>query len=237
MKSITIASQHFTKRAGRVKLPYLDEVAGYYLFGGSEAASTPNLAHGASQNLAKIATPTYGTGYAVIDGTNGFDTGLLLDEPFTQIVVGLQTVANSAIAITGRGTGNADNFVDMMRCSSASPFTADGWPDGTREQSIDGLDSSAGYRLYAQSWVAAGRHVIFSLAGTALAYSTSSVNFAKTTTPTHTLKFGTGSTGGSPPVFRISAAVLAAKVLTTQQIYEIGIYLRALLAARGITML
>jgi hypothetical protein len=234
MKSVTLVGQQFTKRAGRVKLPYLDQVAGYYLFGGSAAQSLPNLAYGASQNLSAIASPTYGAGYAVIDGTNGFETGLLLDTPFTHIVVMTITTANSALAMLSRGAGNGDNFTDMLRFSTQTA-TLDGWPDGSLNQSLNSLPTS-GYMMCAQSWGGTGsRHTIYALQGTVLGYATSSVNITESNPPTHTLKFGTGYTAFSPSM-RVAAGVLAAKVLSAQQIYDIGIYLRALLATRGITM-
>lgn len=235
MKSITLVGQNFTKRVGRVKLPYIDQVVGYYLFGANAASSLPNLAYGASQNLAEISTPTYGAGYAEITSTKGFDTGLLLDTPFTQIVVAQHTVATTAMAMYGRGSANGDNFVDMLRFNNTNG-QIDGWPDGTQQQAMNVVDVTS-FRLMAQTWGGTGtRHCLYTLEGTNLITSMSSVNVAKTTTPTHTLKFGTGYVSGAP-VMRVATGVLAAKVLTPQQIYEMGIYLRALLATRGITML
>lgn len=242
MKTFTIASQTFTKRAARVKLPYIDQLAAFYLFGGTEAQSLPNLAYGASQNLTKIGTPTYSTGYATIGASNGYDTGLLMDSPFTQFAVVNLPAASSTLAIFCRGTGNADNFVDMLRWgnNASSQYQVDGWPNGTQTQTIGpALNPLVGsnFAFIAQTWGGTGtRHIVYVGQPTVFMASGSSNSVTNSTTPTHTLRLGTGNNSGTSAT-QIAAAGLASAVLTIQQLKDIYDYLKALCASRGVTVL
>jgi hypothetical protein len=242
MKTITIASQTFTKRAAKVKLPYIDQLAGFYLFGGNDALSTPNLAYGASQNLTKIGTPTYSSGYATIGASNGYDTGLLMDTPFTQFAVVNQPNLSSALAIFCRGTGNTDNFVDMLRwvSNASSQYQVDGWPNGVQQQTIgpalNPLNGS-NFVFIAQTWGGTGtRHIVYVGQPNVFMSSGSSNSVTNSTTPTHTLRLGTGYNSGTSAT-QLAAAGLASSVLTIQQLNDIYIYLKSFLATRGVTML
>lgn len=235
--SIQIAGQTFTKRVSKVRLPYIDEAVGYYLFGDSAGDSLANLAYGASDDLTVVGTPTYGAGYANISGANGFDTGLLLDTPYTQIAIAKITVATGGLAVISRG-GGGDGFVNMLRLRdvvSNNP-QVDTWPNGNQSSSITGLDAP-GYRFFGARWGGSGtKSGAFAWDSDALLTANSSVNVAKTVTPTSNLLFGGGYTGNSA-VARLAAAALFPFVMHEYQIREVYTYLKALLATRGITVL
>lgn len=232
--SITVPGASFSKYVSKVLLPYFDLASGYYLFGTDAANSMRNRAYGASLDLTQIAAPTYSAGYATISSVNGFETSLLLDTPYTQIVVAQNTVAATSLAILSRGSANADNFVDMLRLSGGVS-TVDEWSDGSAGQTLSGL-SSANFSLIGARWGGTGtKNGVFAHDGTVLQLANSSTNKTKTTTPTHTLKFGTGYNSGAP-VMKVAAAVLFPLVLTDAQVIEIYGYLKPFLATRSVTV-
>jgi hypothetical protein len=235
-QSIKIAGASFSKHVSKLKLPYIDLASGYYLFGTDAAHSLDNLAYGASIDLTAISSPTYGTGYATVGGANGFDTGLLLDTPYTQIAVGKIVTAGTTVDIFGRG-GGADGFVGMLRLRDVASPTVDTWPNGAQNVGLDNLQSSSFLFLGAR-WGGTGTFPgVFAHNGTTLQVTDATTTLTKTVTPTTNLRIGTTYISAVGATVRVAAIALFPSVLTNSQISEIYTYLKALLATRSVTVL
>lgn len=225
--SITVPGVTFTKYVSKVLMPFIDEAVAYNLYGGDSASSKLNRALGATIQSVEVGTPTYGAGFATASNLNGFDTGLLLDAPYTQIVVS-QTVSGT-LALVGRGNG-ADGFVDMLTTQDNGVLLYT-WPNGNKG---NGIDVTASFALNGASWGGGNKSAVFSHNGTNLNYNLTSVNIAKTVTPTSNLRIGASYGGGS---FKIAASVFFPRELTPAEIVQVYAYLKPLLASRSVSIL
>lgn len=235
--STQIASQTFTKRVSKLRLPYIDQCSAYYLFGGTVAGSLKNLASGAAANLTVTGAPTApAAGYCAVNGTNYFDTGLLLDTPYTQIAVARMPTAG-AISVLARQAA-VDSFSHMLRYSNTA---VDIFPDGTFSSAIALANANFGFA--GAYWSGAGgRPAIWTGTGggpnaDGLNFIEVSTGMAKTITPTHNMLIGSSydSTSGAG-FLQVAAVAVYPFIMTVPQIREVYRYLKALCAARGITV-
>jgi hypothetical protein len=235
--SIQIASQTFAKRVGKAKIPYYSQCSGFYLFGGNDAQSVPNLISG-QPALTKVGTPTYGSGYATVDVTKGFDTGLLLDSPYTQVVVANESVGGGG-SVLNRPTGG-ESFIGMLRLRDSASFTIDVWPNGVQTGGFDNLQS-ANFRCCGAFWggtgTSAGAFAFDPTGRSGLLTTFSSFPTSHTVTPTTSLRVGGGGSFGVGASVQVAAVALFPFMMTYPQIREVYAYLKALLASRGITTL
>lgn len=225
--SIAVPGVTFTKYVSKVLLPFIEEAAAYNLYGGDAASSKLNRAINATVQSLEIGTPIYGAGFVTASNINGFNTGLLLDAPYTQIVIS-QNISGTG-ALIGRGNG-ADSFVDMLTSESNGVLLYT-WPDGNK---ANGLDVTASFALNGASWGGGNKSAVFSHNGNNLNYNLTSVNIAKTITPTSNMRIGASYGGFS---FNIAASVFFPRELTPAEIVQVYAYLKPLLATRGVTIL
>lgn len=220
--SIFVSGSTFTNYTRRVRLPYATDAASYYLYGTDFAASSVNHAVNAEGTMTAVATPTYGTGYATVSQTNGFDLGYINTRPYTQIVV--STYAGADSGLIGHWTGS---YKDLLGFSSGNLIVAvDSNIRATRNS-----PPTSGYSFYAATYSGTSA-IAYAHNGTSM-ISTSGA-FVSANTPDANLRVGASGFGSGN--FNVAASVAFESELTLSQLGEIYAYLKEFLATRSITV-
>jgi hypothetical protein len=236
-RSIQIASQTFTKRASKLRLPYIDQCSAYYLFGGTVAGSLTNLAYGAVTHLTVGGTPTApAAGYCGVNGTNYFNTGLVLDTPYTQVAVARMPTVGG-ISVLARQAG-VDEYSHMLRYRDDQ---VDCFPDGSFSQGMSSANTN--FRFAGSYWGGDGTRPALWLGigsgpnADSLTFNEATTPVAKTITPTNSMRIGSSydSTAGAGTL-QVAAVAVYPFVMTVPQIKEVYRYLKAICTARGLTV-
>ncbi len=233
--SITIPGASFTNYVSNVELPYIEDAVSFQLYGVDAASSVLNRTHNPTANATLVGNPTYAANYATTSYTAGFDTGYLLDTPFTQVYIGRS--ASGGNSPIGRAPGG-EAFVNMIQVISGAPnFTMRTWPNGVSGAALyPPASDMTQFLTLGSRWGGTGTgSSIFYINASGLQLSTDS-DVTKTVTPTLNLRVGAGG-NGTVGTWDVAATAFYGRVLTDTELREVHAYLKGLLAYRGVTIL
>ena len=235
--SITVPGAEFTEFVSNVLLPYIEDAVSFQLYGTDAASSVLNRSLNPTANASVVGTPTYGTGFATISNTNGFDTGYLVDTPFTQVLA-MRWVSGSTSPV-GRVPGD-EEFIDMIQVLGTDAFgpgTLKIWPNGVGGVGIDIPDAPATeFNMFGMRWGGTGtKSNIYYHSGPALIEASPSTNDTKTVTPTLNLRVGACGTGAGS--WKVAASAFYNRLLSNAELFIVHSYLQGLLASRGVTLM
>lgn len=233
--SITVPSVTFTNFVSKVLLPYIEDAVSFQLYGGDAASSTLNRTLNPTANSTLVGTPAYASNFATISNTVGFDTGFLLDTPFTQVFVG--AVVSGGAAPLGRAPGAGGSVNMVQNIAGSTNHTLYTWPNGAQSVGITvpAVDI-AEFCMLGSRWGGSGtKPNVFTRGASGLIQNTSTTNVARTVTPTLNLRVGACGTGAGS--WRVAATAFYGRVLSDVELLEVYAYLKGLLAYRGVTIL
>lgn len=230
--SLTVKDATFTKYVSQL-VPYMALAKGFYLFGGTQAASLKNYAN-PGLPATVLGAPTYGAGYANLTSTSdGFDSGISSRSGFTHI--GIITAGGNSTGYFGNwnqaaGAAGAANLVGKASGLAEVRLALEGNYRVT--SSAPALGSS--FQFVASSYDGAtGKLYVRDAASMKI----DSAAYALTATPL-AQPFRVGGSGFvDATVFKAAAAMTFQQVMTDGQVAEIYAYLKTFLATRGISVI
>lgn len=232
--SITVPDVTFTKVVSNVLMPHIESAVAFYLYGGDAAQSVINRTLNPAANGVVAGAPTYNANSANISNTAGFATGFLVDTPFTQVFVG-KLLTGSCSPIGREPGGEAQ--LDMIQVVGGTPYVLRTYANGVNAQGLNvPLASLQQFNMLGARWGGTGtKPNIYFFDGATFTSATASVNMTQTVTPTKPLRVG--ACGSGTGTWEAAASVFFDRVLTDGELLEVKLYLKGLLASRGVTML
>lgn len=241
--SIKIAGAAFTNIVDKT-VPYLSKSAGFWLFGGDQAASIKNLAPNplvANASVVGTGAPIYSPGFMQMSvagpNASAIDSGLTLapTHPFTYVVVG---------ELIGGANYLVRSLAGTWHSGIAGSDIVQGYPPATMPSAAFSGGSvlaapasalvSGGIGFAASTSSAAGR-ALYTHDGVAMQVTTGTPQAAPLSNTFRVGPFG-GRGSTSTETARYCAAMVFPEVLTQAQLLEIRDYLKFKLAKRGVNM-
>jgi hypothetical protein len=225
---ITVSGGNFSSAVASNAYPHFDNCRLAYYFGTDSTSSRKNRVPGSSFPTASlIGTPTYGTGYADISISNGFDSGDNAMGSFTYIAV----VSAGSGTRTPMGT-NGGTYNSLLQCNTRRPaLMLDNITRVTLGVDHQGtLDTQ--FVLIGASYDGSTAKVFHKYSSS---YVDASASFASARTSYSSLKVGGIALGSGS--YKCAAALSYNRVLTQAEIETVYTVLAFNLAARGITIL
>lgn len=220
------------------RFPDANGLVGEWLFGGSLAESSSNLADPTAAALTEIGSPSYGTGYATISKTTGFQTDFVGLDDMTAFVVALrdnltQTIIplaapNEALASINSGFYYRRDTVDGSYVYKVRAMNDIGLADLEYP-----ADSATNYILYATQMPYGLKGSVSAWTGGVRTTVESTVfGSTRTTQPWQMggFNFGSGANG------RIAHAAIFNRVLSVDEMDDAYTSIKSALALRGITV-
>lgn len=229
--SIIVPGATFTKFSRNTAMPYIADVSGYFLLGGSAGESIVNRAINKTGTPSVVGSPAFpAAGYATLSPVNGIDVGFNHGRPYTYLVVA--RLGAGTRGIIGAWTpGGADVAAVNLLLTE----------NGALKHAIDGLfrpgtlsiGSPTDFRLFAATYDGA-RSVVYAHNGSTL-LSAPGAYVSAAVQPTTNPRIGASAFGGGE--FDVAAAVLNDRAMTADEIGQLYAYLKPLLATRGVSVL
>uniref|UniRef100_UPI001CFD6971 hypothetical protein n=1 Tax=Microbulbifer variabilis TaxID=266805 RepID=UPI001CFD6971 len=224
----------FTKSVG-IATPYIEQAVGFWLFGGSEAASVRNWAPNSTTSRATVTgTPVYERGKVALTPVNYLDTGEQLDPQGAFTMIAVCTASLQTYCGTWH-SGITDAMLYSTSNTSSLYFAAEGSGSGLGPISFN---PGQNLRFIAGTKTVQDVTMVYQHDGTNLLSSSGIAGNRNPSANTYRV----GPNGGvgdqlDTTVQYHAANLLFPLALSEAQILEMYDYLKALLAGRGVAML
>lgn len=221
--AVKVAGANFTNFVNVAAPLAIADAKVFHLFGSSAALSKRNYA-GALADATIIGSPLYGAGFCTLtNGTNGFDSGVAGNSPFTHIAVCRKNASFVSMGNAAAG-GTLRNLIETNGVNTVG-MAVDGSYRAT------GASAAAGFQFVCGQHDGATAAVQMGSAG-ALTKTTGA--YAGGTGTTVAFRVGANSAGTS--AFDCAAAMTFQRLLTDAEVLQFYQYLISLLSTRGITV-
>lgn len=228
--SIVVPGATFTKFSRITKLPFIDDVTGYFLLGGSAAESLKNRAIGATGAPALVGAPSFDSaGYGTLSYSNGIDVGFKHGRPYTHLVIARRGTGDNGLIGAWTPGGNPSGSLNLLFVQGGLLTHA---VDGTSRGGSFSVAALAGFHLFAATYDGATSRV-YAHNGTSL-LSGFGPYVSSAPQPTTNPRIGASTYGAGN--FDVAAAVLNDRAMSAEEITELYNYLKPYLATRGVTV-